>query len=112
LLTQEGFSALKAGLVGRIETQTGTVTEFLQDGSEPITRFVLLDHMDWMSSYHPAALVEESNAILERAAPTARILLRSAHANLPFLDWLRAGPQQGRLDEVVDFDIELAARLQ
>ena len=36
--------------------------------------------MDWMSSYHPAALVEEWNAILGRARGGARILLRSALA--------------------------------
>ena len=111
-LKQAGFSALKAGLVNSIEAHTCTVTEFLQAGREPITRFVLLDHMDWMSSYYPAALLEEWNAILKRAAPSARILLRSAHANPPFLDCLRVGPQQKRLNEVLDFDIDLAARLQ
>lgn len=111
-LSQAGFSALKAGQVDCIEAHTCTVTEFLDAGREPISRFVLLDHMDWMSSYHPAALIEEWNAILERAAPDARILLRSAHAMPPFLDWLRVGPGQRRLDQLFDFDHATAARLQ
>ncbi|MDD2742113.1 MAG: BtaA family protein [Rhodocyclaceae bacterium] len=111
-LKKAGFDALKAGLVDCIEPHTCTVTEFLEAGHEPITRFVLLDHMDWMSCYYPAALIEEWNAILERAAPSARLLLRSAHAHPPFLDWLRVGPKRQRLEDVLHFDDELAARLQ
>ncbi len=106
------FMALKNGLVDRIEPHTCTVTEFLERTGEPISRFVLLDHMDWMSSYHPTALIEEWNAILNRAAPGARILLRSAHANPAFLDWVEIGAARRRLPEVVCFDRELAARLQ
>lgn len=111
-LKEEGFNALKGGLVECIETHTCTVTEYLNAGNEPISRFVLLDHMDWMSCYYPEALIEEWDAILKRAAPSARILFRSAHANPPFLDWLRVGPERLRLTEVAEFETELAARLQ
>ena len=111
-LKEDNFNALKAGLVNSIEVHTSTVTELLHKGGEAISRYVLLDHMDWMSSYHPAALVEEWNAILERAAPGARILLRSAHANPPFLDRVLAGPSHRPLAELLDFNHELAARLQ
>jgi S-adenosylmethionine-diacylglycerol 3-amino-3-carboxypropyl transferase len=111
-LKKNGFIALKAGLVDCIEMHTSTVTEFLDAGSEPITRFVLLDHMDWMSCYYPLALAEEWNAILNRAAPSARILLRSAHANPPFLEWLRVGTKNQRLQDLFHFDDELAVRLQ
>jgi S-adenosylmethionine-diacylglycerol 3-amino-3-carboxypropyl transferase len=110
-LKPDNFQALKSGLVDRIRTHTCTVTEFLHDTSKPISRFVLLDHMDWMSSYHPAALVEEWNAILGRARSGARILLRSAHADPAFLNWVRVGNQRQRLDEVLTFDHALAARL-
>jgi len=111
-LKHDNFLALKNGLADCIETHTCTVTEFLQADAAPLTRFVLLDHMDWMSSYHPAALVEEWDAIIERAAPGARILLRSAHANPPFLDWIAAGPAHLPLAEILHFDRDLAARLQ
>ncbi len=111
-LKRDNFAALKNGLADRIELHTCTVTEFLHGGEEPISRFVLLDHMDWMSGYHPAALIEEWNAILGRAAPGARILMRSAHADPPFLGWVEAGPQHRRLAEILRFDRDLAARLQ
>ncbi|MDP2833117.1 MAG: BtaA family protein [Pseudomonadota bacterium] len=105
------FQALKGGLVNRIKTHTCTVTEFLHDTNKPITRFVLLDHMDWMSSYHPSALVEEWNAILGRARVGARILLRSAHADPAFLNWVRVGHARCRLEDTLHIDRALAARL-
>ena len=113
-LKETNFLALKAGFVDCIETHTCTVTEFLQATSEPISRFVLLDHMDWMSCYYPEALLEEWQAIVNRAAPGARILLRSAHAKPPFLDWIQArvGGEPKPLHEIVDFEPALAERLQ
>jgi len=111
-LKADNFMALKNGLADRIEPHTCTVTEFLNGNEDPISRFVLLDHMDWMSSYHPAALVEEWNAILASAEPGARILLRSAHASPAFLEQVEVGAERRRLSEVVRFDRKLAARLQ
>jgi S-adenosylmethionine-diacylglycerol 3-amino-3-carboxypropyl transferase len=110
-LKAENFQALKSGLVDRITLHSKTVTEFLCEARRPISRFVLLDHMDWMSSYHPDALVEEWDAILRRARPGARILLRSAHEDPAFLRWVRVGHWRRPLDEVLRFDVELAARL-
>ena len=111
-LKEANFMALKAGLADCIMPYTGTVTEFLQGADEPITHFVLLDHMDWMSSYYPAALLEEWQAISERAAPGARLLLRSAHAQPPFLDWITLGNSATPLAEYCDFETALAERLQ
>jgi len=102
-LKQDNFERLKAGLVDRIESHTTTVTEFLRAHDAPITRFVLLDHMDWMSSYHPAALVEEWEMIRARAAPGARILLRSAHAQPAYLDEIRIGEGRMRLRDAFRF---------
>jgi S-adenosylmethionine-diacylglycerol 3-amino-3-carboxypropyl transferase len=111
-LTPEGFAALKSGLAARISTHTCTVTEFLRRHPHPITRFVLLDHMDWMSNVHPRALVEEWQAIRARAAPGARILLRSAQARPAYLDAVRLDPGGQRLREVFRFQDALAASLQ
>lgn len=110
-LKPAGFAALKAGLVDCLEPHTCTVTEFLHAGDTPITRFVLLDHMDWMSSYAPAALHEEWEAILRRAAPRARILLRSAHARPAYLDHVAVGAKRRSLRDVLTFDDALAAEL-
>jgi len=74
---------------------------------------VLLDHMDWMSSYHPHALVEEWNAILERATPSARVILRSAHEDPAYLYTVQVGHglTRRRLDEAVRFHPTLAREL-
>lgn len=110
-LKPENFQRLKSGLVDRIKTHSCTVTEFLHDTNKPISCFILLDHMDWMSSYYPAALVEEWNAILGRARAGARILLRSAHADPDFLNWVHVGHERKRLDETLTFDHTLATQL-
>jgi S-adenosylmethionine-diacylglycerol 3-amino-3-carboxypropyl transferase len=112
-LRPANFEALKSGGIDRIEIHTSTVTEFLQQTGERIDKYVLLDHMDWMSSYHPHALVEEWNAILDRAAPRARIILRSAHENPSYLRTVRvgAGRQRRRLEDVVVFHPDLAREL-
>jgi S-adenosylmethionine-diacylglycerol 3-amino-3-carboxypropyl transferase len=108
------FAALKAGLVDRIEPHTATVTEFLEREPGPISRFVLLDHMDWMSSFFPRALIEEWVAILRRASHDARIIFRSAHASPSYLARLEVPTEAGprRLDSLLSFDSALAAELQ
>ncbi len=111
-LKRENFERLKSGLVDRIEAHTMTVTDFLRANETPISRFVLLDHMDWMSSYHPAALIEEWEAIRERAAPRARILMRSAHAKPAYLDAIRIGPEREKLRDVFRFMDDIADALQ
>jgi S-adenosylmethionine-diacylglycerol 3-amino-3-carboxypropyl transferase len=111
-LKRQNFTALKNGLVDRIVPHTCTISEFLEATNETISRFVLLDHMDWMSSYYPDALAEEWNLLLKRAAPSARILFRSAHARPGFLDWIRVGEQRSHLWDVLHFHDELAKHLQ
>ncbi len=111
-LKHDNFTALKRRLVDRISVHTSTVTRFLHDHDDPISRFVLLDHMDWMSCYHPEALIEEWNAILERAAPGARILLRSAHTRPEYLESIQVGTQHARLRDVLTFSDDLARSLQ
>ncbi len=97
----------------RVRAHTATVTEFLNGTQERISRFVLLDHMDWMSSYYPEALVEEWNGILTRAADDARVIFRSAHAWPAYLERVHVGrgARSVRLMEVLDFHPELAQEL-
>ncbi len=96
-LKPAGFLALKKGLAERIVASTETITDFLKRGDEPISKFVLLDHMDWMGAYLPQALVEEWSALLGRAAPGARIIFRSAHARPAYLDWITPEVDGARL---------------
>ncbi len=112
-LKRDNFFALKNGLVDRIHPHTCTVTQFLHRSPRPISKFVLLDHMDWMSSLYPAALAEEWGAIIERAAPGARVIFRSAHADPAYLKSLRiplvTGPR--KLTDMLRFHPHLARDL-
>ena len=109
-LKPENFQALKDGVGDRVSTHTASVLSFLKGQQEPVTRFVLLDHMDWMSSYLPQELHEEWQAILERASPGARIILRSAHLRPTYLDKVCIGGRP--LREILKFHDGLAWALQ
>jgi len=110
-LRPENFSALKVGLAARIAVHTSTVTEFLQGTRERFSRFVLLDHMDWMSGYYPEALAQEWDAICARAADGARVIFRSAHRAPRYLDGVRLGDGCALRDRL-EFDEGLSAALQ
>lgn len=113
-LKEEGFNALKNGLVDRVSPHTCTVTQFLDSTSERISRFVLLDHMDWMSSANPKALEEEWAGIMRRAAPGARVIFRSAHAAPAYLHDVFVDTPQGRqpITQALRFHPALAEALQ
>ena len=111
-LKPDNFQALKAGLADCVTPHTATVTQFLQGTGERISRFVLLDHMDWMSSYYPEALAEEWTAILDRATPDARVIFRSAHAAPAYLDLIRIGERYTRLRDLLVFREAMARDLQ
>lgn len=111
-LKRENFAALKTGLADRIRLHTSTVTEFLKATDSPISKLVLLDHMDWMSSYFPDALAEEWSYIRRRATPDARVIFRSAHAAPAYLERLELGAERGRLSDHLTFHRDLAAKLQ
>jgi S-adenosylmethionine-diacylglycerol 3-amino-3-carboxypropyl transferase len=83
-LKEANFARLKAGLVENIETWTGTVTECLASQREPLTAFVLLDHMDWMA-LRPSLLEDEWAQIFTVAAPGARAIFRSGGPDASFL---------------------------
>ncbi len=112
-LTRAGFEQLKGGLVDRVHPRTCTVTEHLQTSDAPITRFVLLDHLDWMAGHHPERLAEEWHWIFERAATGARAIFRSAHRRPRYLEEIpvdRRGVRKPLRDHLV-FHGELGREL-
>jgi len=112
-LVPDNFARLKAGLVDRITTHTDSVQAFLERHDQPVTRFVLLDHMDWLSDRFFPLLEAEWQAIVDRAAPRARLIWRSGGFNTDFLDDVRvtiAGRERGTR-EILAYDTDLAARL-
>lgn len=112
-LTPTGFDRLKRGLIDRVSTHTTTVTSFLCKHRWPISRFVLLDHMDWMAAADEASLAAEWQAIVDRASPRAICLWRSAGLSSDFVDRQRVEVAGARREvgELLDYDRTLAARL-
>ncbi|MGA0025267.1 MAG: DUF3419 family protein, partial [Burkholderiales bacterium] len=84
-LKPHNFLALKNGLADRITHHTCTVTDLLRTVQPRVSKFVLLDHMDWLGSFRPQALREEWAALIECATPGARAIFRSAHAQPAYL---------------------------
>lgn len=85
-LKAENFQKLREGLADRVQTHTDSVEGFLTRDPRPISRFVLLDHMDWLSTRRLPLLAREWQWIARRAAPGARILWRSAGLRTEFVD--------------------------
>ena len=112
-LTRDGFNRLKAGLVDRISVHTASLQAYLDSRDEPVSRFVLLDHMDWLSDAGGNALAAEWQAILRRATPDTRILWRSGGRTTPFVDGLRV-ERRGRhvsVGSLLTYAKDLADRL-
>jgi S-adenosylmethionine-diacylglycerol 3-amino-3-carboxypropyl transferase len=112
-LTRAGHERLRGGLLDRLHVHTTSVTDFLRSTTEGISKFVLLDHMDWMSWADPHALAAEWNAILARARPSCRVIFRSAGLKATYLDRLRVrhGSRDAELGSLLRFHPELAATL-
>lgn len=113
-LRPANLAALRSGLVDRIEVRTGTVAGILQADEQPFSRFVLLDHLDWMGAHRPDELSAEWDLILRRAKPDALAIFRSARAEPPWLPSAMVDSPNGgkmRLGERLRFDRPLAAAL-
>jgi S-adenosylmethionine-diacylglycerol 3-amino-3-carboxypropyl transferase len=109
-LKPANFDRLQRGLADRISTHTCSVTDFLKSSPRAITRFVLLDHMDWLSSTGGGSLEQEWQAIVERAAPRARVIWRSGGLRADFVDQagVRVAGRPRRMGEILKYDRALA----
>ena len=79
-----------------------------------INKFVLLDHMDWLSDKFYDALVSEWDAILKTAAPRARILWRSGGLDTStYLNDvpIEIGGEKKKLGDILEYHLEEAAEL-
>jgi len=112
-LEQENFELLKGGLVNRISVHTDTVEGFLRGHDGKISRFVLLDHMDWLSHHLYDSLVSEWDAILRHAAEKTRIIWRSGGLRTEYIDSVpvKYHGKEMRLGEILTYDTEKAAEL-
>jgi S-adenosylmethionine-diacylglycerol 3-amino-3-carboxypropyl transferase len=111
-LEQKNFEALKGGLINRISAHTDTVEGFLRKHDGKISRFVLLDHMDWLS-FHPKLLASEWDAILSRAADKTRLIWRSGGLQTDYIKpvSVKYRGKETQLQEILTFDRETATEL-
>jgi S-adenosylmethionine-diacylglycerol 3-amino-3-carboxypropyl transferase len=112
-LVEANFARLKAGLVDRVTTHTDSVQGFLEKHGRTISRFVLLDHMDWLRDRFFPLLESEWQAIVDRAAPHARLIWRSGGFNSDFVKDVRVtvDGRERTVGDLLTFDDDLAKRL-
>jgi S-adenosylmethionine-diacylglycerol 3-amino-3-carboxypropyl transferase len=112
-LKEANFQQLKATKVANVSVHTDSVQGFLEKGDEKISRFVLLDHMDWLSAHLFPLLELEWQAILNRAAPNTRILWRSGGLRTEFIDRVQVSRdgQPVKLNDLLTYHQEQAAEL-
>lgn len=112
-LKADNFERLKAGLTDRISIHTCTLTDFLHTQRPAISRAVLLDHMDWLSSVNYAALQQEWQALVDHATSRARFIWRSGGLDVTYVDPIEVvhAGQRCRVGELLTYDPDLAATL-
>lgn len=113
-LKQENFQKLKNGLVDRIQIHTNTILGFLRENKEvEISRYILLDHMDWLAEVRADVLAEEWQMMLNRAAPETRFLWRSAGLEVDFVDPINVEwqGQPCKIGDLFTYQQQLAAEL-
>ncbi len=112
-LKAENFARLREGLVDGVTVHTASVQHFLESHRGTISKFVLLDHMDWLSDRFFPLLEAEWQAIFDRAAPGARAIWRSGGLRTEFIDQVQI-MRQGKLQPIrglLTYHPELAAEL-
>ena len=98
-LKPQNFQRLKDGMVDRVSTHTDSVQGFLEKHDGAISRFILLDHMDWLSDKFFPLLESEWQAIVDCAAPKARLIWRSGGLRTDFIDQVRIN-RNGQIQNV------------
>ncbi len=112
-LKEANFERLRTEAVTRISVHTASVQAFLEKHTGNISRFVLLDHMDWLSDRFFPLLEAEWQAIVDRAAPCSRLIWRSGGLKTDYLDRVQVcyrGRRVG-INQLLCYDWELAREL-
>ncbi|MEZ5940441.1 MAG: BtaA family protein [Planctomycetaceae bacterium] len=112
-LKERNFEELKAGAVDRVTTHTDSLLGFLEKHDGQISRYVLLDHMDWLYANYKEILTTEWQAIVDKAAPGTKIIWRSASLDVDFIDPIEVerDGQKYKLGDLLTYDREMAERL-
>lgn len=85
-LKPDNIQKLKDGLLDNVSTHTDSVQGFLEKHDGKISKFILLDHMDWLSDHFFPLLESEWQAIIDKAADNTRLIWRSGGLRTDFID--------------------------
>lgn len=112
-LRPENFELLKQGLADRISTHTNSVQGFLETHDGTISKFILLDHMDWLSDKFFPLLESEWQAIIQSAAPQSRVIWRSGGLRTDFIDQVKVSHQGSvkPINDLLTYHQDLASEL-
>ncbi|SFH83951.1 DUF3419 family protein [Planctomicrobium piriforme] len=112
-LKEANFSKLKGGVADNVTTHTDSVLGFLNTHPGKISRYILLDHMDWLYSHHRDVLAAEWQGIVDHAAPNTKLIWRSAGLSVDFVDPIEVQVNGGKahMSELLHYKPELAAEL-
>ncbi len=109
----ESYEKLRGGLLDKLTVTTDSVQGFLDKNDVQISRYILLDHMDWLSDHFFPLLESEWQSIIRRAAPKTRILWRSGGLRTEFIDEVHVtiNNQRTALPELLTYRNELSTQL-
>ena len=85
-LKPDNIQRFKDGLLDKVSTHTDSVQGFLEKHDGTISKFILLDHMDWLSDHFFPLLESEWQAIVDKAADNTRLIWRSGGLRTEFID--------------------------
>jgi S-adenosylmethionine-diacylglycerol 3-amino-3-carboxypropyl transferase len=111
-LKESNFARLRE-IENRVTTHTNSVLGFLEKHSQPVSRFVLLDHMDWLYSNYQDVLAAEWQGIVDRSAPETKMIWRSAGLSVDFVDPIEVQVDGAKrsMGELLHYKPEMAAEL-
>jgi len=112
-LKPENVQRFKDGLIDNVSTHTDSVQGFLEKHDGQISKYILLDHMDWLSDHFFPLLESEWQAIIDRAAPNTRLIWRSGGLETDFIDKVevtRDGQQQ-KITSMLTYNNQLSDEL-
>jgi S-adenosylmethionine-diacylglycerol 3-amino-3-carboxypropyl transferase len=108
-LLAQNFETLKER-VGRVQTHTMSVLDFVQQCKHKIHKATLLDHMDWLYAKHKDVLHKQWQQLVELTEVGSRFIWRSASLKVDFIDPIPL--RDGRsLSSILKYDLDLSQRL-
>ncbi len=112
-LKEENFETLRENVAETVSTHTNSLLGFLESHEGKISRFILLDHMDWMYHNLKDVLCDEWQAIVNKAAPGAKVIWRSASLDVEFVDPIEVNVngEKKTMGDILHYNRELADQL-